>query len=176
VEPGGRDEDAQDQFNTTVSVSGIPDAVGVPNTPRMRYRARLGWANGGWSVTGFFNYRTHYYPALNAPLNVNSQCQTEGGTVGGGTLPCAITGYTNLTPPIHTFDLSIGYDTGDRPANEYLRDIGLQIVVQNLFDRFPPYAYVTGPRPGAWATGAQGGANEVGAIGRTISLILTKTW
>jgi iron complex outermembrane receptor protein len=175
-QPGAPDEDAQDPLHTTISVGGIPDAVSVPNQPRFRYRARLGWANGRWSITGFFNYRTHYWPQLNAPPNVNDQCQTAGGTIGGGTFPCAITGYTNLTPPIHTFDLSIGYDTGDRPANEYLRNIGFQIIVQNVADRHPPYAYVTGPRPGAWATGEQGGATSVGAIGRTITLSLTKTW
>jgi hypothetical protein len=174
--PGGTAEDAQDPLHTTISVSGIPDAVGVTNQPRMRYRARLGWANGTWSVTGFFNYRTHYWTNAAAPPNVNNQCQTAGGTVGGGTFPCEISDYTNLTPPIHTFDLSLGYDTGSNPANEYLRNIGVQIVVQNLFDRHPPYGYITGARPGAWATGAQGGANEVGAIGRTVSLIVTKTW
>jgi iron complex outermembrane receptor protein len=174
---GGSDEEAEDPLHTTISVGGLPDAVSVPNQPRMRYRARLGWANNtGWSVTGFFNYRTHYYTSLNAPPNVNNQCQTEGGTVGGGSLPCAISGYTNLTPPIHTVDLSFGYDTGDRPANEYLRNIGFQVIIQNLFERYPPYAYVTGPRPGAWATGEQGGATSVGATGRTVSLILTKTW
>jgi hypothetical protein len=176
AQPGGTADDAQDPLHTTISVSGIPDAVGVTNQPRMRYRARLGWANGTWSVTGFFNYRTHYWTNAAAPPNVNNQCQTAGGTIGGGTFPCEISDYTNLTPPIHTFDLSLGYDTGSNPANEYLRNIGVQIVVQNLFDRHPPYGYITGARPGAWATGAQGGANEVGAIGRTVSLIVTKTW
>jgi len=38
-----------------------------------------------------------------------------GATVGatGGTFPCALNNYTNLQPSYYTFDLSVGYDTGD---------------------------------------------------------------
>ena len=52
-------------------------------------------------------------------------------------LPCAINNYNNLQPSYYTFDLSIGYDTGDRPANEYLRNISIQLTVDNLMDRHP---------------------------------------
>jgi iron complex outermembrane recepter protein len=165
-----------DPIHTTINVVGIPLMEGVNTQPILRYRARVGWANGGWSITGFFNYRSHYWTNAAPPPNVNNQCQTEGGTVGGGTFPCAISNYVNHWPPIYSFDLSIGYDTGDRPANEYLRNIGFQLVVQNLMNKHPPWSYLTGNRPGAWATGQQGGANEINGLGRTISMILTKTW
>jgi len=42
-----------------------------------------------------------------------------GNTLGGGTFPCKIFGYTNIEPSWYTFDLSLGYDTGDKPANPY---------------------------------------------------------
>ena len=81
------------------------------------------------SVTGFLNYVGHYYNNQNAPPNVNFQCTMSGGTVGGGTLPCAISNYTGLEPSYYTFDLSFGYDTGDMPASDYLKHIGVQLVI-----------------------------------------------
>jgi hypothetical protein len=78
-------------------------------------------------------------------------------------------GYTNLVPPHYTFDLSIGYNTMDLPANEYLRNIGVQLVVQNIMDKHPPFAYLLGIRPGAWE-------NLTSGAGRWVSVILTKTW
>ena len=44
-------------------------------------------------------------------------------------------------PSYYTFDLSLGYSTGDRPANEYLRNVSIQLVVQNITDKTAPYAY-----------------------------------
>ena len=107
-----------------------------------------------------------------APPNVNSQCTVAGGTVGGGTLPCAITNYTNIAPSLYTFDLSGGYDTGDNPANDYLKHVAIQLVVQNLLDRNPPFQYRILP------LGANPAAFDIlkSDQGRTISLILTKTW
>ena len=52
-----------------------------------------------------------------------------------------MTDYTNIQPSYYTFDLSLGYDTGDRPANEYLRNISVQLVVQNIMDKIAPYEY-----------------------------------
>jgi hypothetical protein len=60
----------------------------------------------------------------------------------------------------------------DAPQNEYLRNIGVQLVVQNVTDRISAYAYRI----------ATGGGNPctcdiVNSIqGRTISLIVTKEW
>jgi iron complex outermembrane receptor protein len=158
-------------YNTTINV-GTLTMTGVESLPRFKYRARLGWANGPWSVTGFVNYESHYFHTQSLPPNVNSQCLTAGTGVPGGTLPCAITGYTNLEPSFYTFDLSLGYDTGDDPANDYLKHIGVQLVVQNLFGRRAPFEYRV----------SSGGGNPTAYdilkndMGRTISVSVTKTW
>jgi len=161
-----------DTFHTDLAqVGGIPQN-GVESLPRMRYRARLGWSNGPWSVTGFMDYNSHYFHTQTAPPNVNFQCTTTGGTTPGGTLPCLISNYTNIQPSQYTFDLSMGYDTGDDPVNDYLKHIGIQVVIQNIMDKAPAFQY---------RTQAQGGNPAAYDIlksytGRTISLILTKTW
>jgi hypothetical protein len=162
-----------DQFHTTLqAVGGIAQNGVLSSAPRMRYRARLGWTNGPWSVTGFMDYTSHFFHTQSAPANVNFQCVAAGGTVGGGTFPCAISNYTNLEPSQYTFDLSLGYDTGDTPANDYLKHLGIQLVIQNLLDRQPAFEYRT----------STGGGNPAAFDilksdqGRTVSLILTKTW
>jgi hypothetical protein len=84
----------------------------------------------------------------------------------------AIQGYTNIISSYYFFDLSLGYNTLDGPANEYLRNIGVQLVVQNIFDRQAAYGYRI----------ATGGGNPctcdiINSLqGRTISLIVTKEW
>jgi outer membrane receptor protein involved in Fe transport len=162
----------QDQFHLDLSPVGGLAQNGVETFPRMHYRARLGWSNGPWSLTGFMNYDSHYFHAQNAPPNVNSQCTTAGGIIGGGSLPCAINNYTNIEPSYYTFDLSAGYDTGDDPANDYLKHIGIQLVVQNLMDRDPAFGYRIA------AVGGNPAAFDIlkSIQGRTISVILTKTW
>ncbi len=159
----------QDAFHTTIGSVGGIEQEGVPSMPRMRYRARAGWSNGTWNFTAFVDYRSHYFHTNAAPPNVNFQCVTPGGTVGGGEEPCAIMGYTNIVPSHYTVDLSLGYETGDAPANEYLRNIGVQVVVQNVMDKHPAFAFATGIRPGAWE-------NLTSGAGRWVSLIVTKTW
>jgi len=161
-----------DSFHTTLSPVGNVLQQGVESLPRMHYRARLGWSNGPFSITGFVNYDSHFYHTQSAPPNVNGQCVATGGSIGGGTFPCAIEGYSNLMPSSYLFDLSMGYDTGDSPANQYLRNIGVQLVIQNIFDKHPAYEYRI----------STGGGNPAAYdilksdVGRTISLILTKTW
>jgi outer membrane receptor protein involved in Fe transport len=159
-------------FNVTVGVAGLNQSIGVESRPRMKYRARLGWANGPWSVTGFMNYESHFFHTQGAPPNVNNQCVAAGSSAPGGTFPCAITGYTNIEPPWYTFDLSLGYDTGDDPANDYLKHIGIQLIVQNILDKHADFMYRI----------ASGGGNPCACdllrsnAGRQISIILTKTW
>jgi outer membrane receptor protein involved in Fe transport len=160
-----------DDFHTDAGTVGGVAQVGVPTTPRMRYRGRLGWSNGPWAVTGFVNYVSHYFNTQNAPPNVNLQCLTPGGTVGGGTFPCAINGYTGLEPSYYTFDLSIGYNTGEMPANDYLKNIGIQFIVQNVMNKLPPFEYqiAAGSTPTAFDVSKSD-------LGRTFGLVLTKTW
>ena len=60
----------------------------------------------------------------------------------------------------------------DMPANEYLRNIGVQLIVQNVMDRHAAYGYRI----------STGGGNPctcdllTSNIGRQISIIVTKAW
>jgi hypothetical protein len=118
------------------------------------------------------DYQSHFFHAQNVPPNVNFQCGTVGGTIGGGTFPCAISNYNNLVPSYYTFDLSFGYNTGDDPVDIYLKHIGLQLVVQNIMNRHPPFEYRIAVNGGAAATYDITKSDQ----GRTIGVILTKTW
>ena len=160
-----------DSFHTVVD-NGTQVFTGVETLPRLRYRARLGWSNGPWSLTGFMDYQSHFFHTQSNPPNVNNACQTAGGVQPGGTFPCLVTGYTNIEPSWLTFDLSIGYDTGDDPANDYLKHLGIQLVVSNLMDKHPAFEYRIGTGGGNPAAMDILKPNK----GRTISLILTKTW
>jgi outer membrane receptor protein involved in Fe transport len=162
----------QDQFHTNLGDVGGVLQNGVESLPRVHYRARLGWSNGPWSVTGFMDYQSHFFHTQNAPPNVNFQCVATGGTVGGGSFPCAFSNYTNLEPSYYTFDLSLGYDTGDTPANNYLKNIGVQLVVQNILDKHPPFEYRVSSQAGSPVAFDLLKSDQ----GRTITLILTKTW
>jgi hypothetical protein len=85
----------------------------------MIYRARLGWSNRPYSVSGFVNNISHFFPTWPVPPNVNFQCTAAGGTTPGGSFPCAINNWSNIEPAWYTFDLSVGHNTGDMPANDY---------------------------------------------------------
>lgn len=161
-----------DVFHTTIGTLNGIQQVGVETTPRVRARARLGWADGPFSVTGFVNYTSHFFNTQNAPPNVNFACTTSGGTIGGGTLPCAISNYTDIEPPYYTFDLSFGYNTGDVPANDYLKHVSIQLVIQNVLNKLPAFEYRIG-------TGGGNPANfdiTESDQGRTFGVVLTKTW
>jgi hypothetical protein len=151
--------------------NGVTGIAGI-GTNRMRYRARLGWSNGPWSLTGFMDYSSHYFHTQNAPPQVNFQCAAAGGTVPGGTFPCLISNYSNIQPSLYTFDLSLGYDTGDDPVNDYLKHIGVQLVVQNITDKTPAFQYrisTGGGNPATFDILKNYG-------GRSLSIIVTKTW
>ena len=60
-----------DLFHQNIQGAGGIAQNGVETLPRMNYRARLGWSNGPWSVTGFMNYISHYYPRMAR----SAQCQ-----------------------------------------------------------------------------------------------------
>ena len=174
--PGAPGSVITDAFHTTLNSGEVNEVHGVETGPRMVYRARLGWSNGPWSVTGFMDYQAHYFHSQTAPPDVNGNfCASNGyldaqGT--GGTFPCNIQGYTNLQPSYYTFDLSVGYNTMDTPANPYLRNIGIQVVIQNIMDKHSPFEYRI----------STGGGNPTAYdllksnIGRTTSIILTKQW
>jgi iron complex outermembrane receptor protein len=153
-------------------VGGIAQDGVVSPRPRDRIRTRVGWSNASWTVTGFMNYEGHFYHTQGAPPNVNFQCLAAGGTIGGGSLPCAINNYNNIEPSYITFDLSLGYDTGDDPANDYLKHIGIQLTVDNLLDKQPPFEYrisTGGGNPSAFDI-------LKNIYGRVIGVRVTKTW
>jgi iron complex outermembrane receptor protein len=193
VVPGSPGSIVQDNFHTTLNNGQINEVQGVPAIPLLRYRARLGWSNGPWSVTGFMDYVSHYFHTQSPPPDVQGYnisydangnpiasvsapiCATNGGLDAGGAggaSPCTIQGYSNIEPSWYTFDLSFGYNTMDTPSNEYLRNIGLQVVINNIMDRRSPFEYRI----------STGGGNPVAMDilknnqGRVISFILTKQW
>ncbi len=174
--PGAAGSVIQDLFHTTLNAGQVNEVRGVPMSPSLRYRARLGWSNGSWNVTGFMDYVSHFYSPEQAPPDVNGNfCASNGGldaSGNGGTYPCAITGYTNILPSYYTFDLSIGYDTMDAPANEYLRNIGVQLVIQNIMARHGSYGYFASTSGGNPCTCDRAKNLQ----GRTISVIVTKQW
>jgi outer membrane receptor protein involved in Fe transport len=88
-------------------------------------------------------------------------------------IPIQITNYANIVPSHYTVDLAVSYDMGDQPENEYLRNISLQLVVNNVTNKRPPFAYKA-------STSGSGGSAFWGLVDspiqRQISLTITKTW
>jgi outer membrane receptor protein involved in Fe transport len=138
----------------------------------MLYRARLGWSDGPWTVTGFMNYSAHYFQTWPVPPNVNNQCLAAGGSLPGGTFPCAISNFSNIEPAWYTFDLSFGYNTGDIPANDYLKNVTVQLTIQNLFNRLSPFEY----GPSTSTRNVSGYDILRPNTGRIIGVTLVKNW
>jgi iron complex outermembrane recepter protein len=160
------------------AANGVPqDGVALGTTgnagaPRLSYRARLGWSDGPYSVTGFLNYSSHYYQGWGVPPNVNFACAAAGGSVAGGTFPCAISAFRNIEPSFVTFDLSMGYNTGDLPALIYLKNVTVQLVVQNVLGIHSPFEYGPTTSVRNFAAYDVNRPNQ----GRVIGLTLVKNW
>jgi iron complex outermembrane receptor protein len=159
-----------DGYHFNSSAIGGLAVNGIETAPRMYYRGRLGWSDGPWSVIGFVDYVSHYFSSQASPPDVNFQCLSAGGSTPGGTFPCAISNYTGLAPSQYLFDLSLGYDTGENPANSYLKHLVINLVVNNIFDRSPPFQYGVGAH--TLTAYDQMKTDQ----GRTFTLTLTKTW
>ncbi|MDE2477140.1 MAG: TonB-dependent receptor plug domain-containing protein [Alphaproteobacteria bacterium] len=167
---GGKIIDTLDQ--NIASVGGLAQN-GVETLPRMIWRARAGWSDGPVSFTVFWNHQGHYFEThTSAPPNVNFQCTTSGGTLGGGSMPCAISNFSYIQPAFDTFDLSFGYNTGDMPANDYLKRITLQLTVNNLMGMHAPFEY----GPNASTRNPSGFSLLAPDYGRVIGLTLVKNW
>ena len=69
-----------------------------------------------------------------------------------------------------TLDLSLGYNTGDVPANDYLKHLSIQLVVNNFMNKKPNFAY--------YVTAATVEAFEQrnDPAQRVVSLNITKVW
>ncbi|MDE2476003.1 MAG: hypothetical protein KGO48_13200, partial [Alphaproteobacteria bacterium] len=161
-----------DNLHQDVTPAGGILQNGVETTPRMQWRARLGWSDGPFTVTGFMNYQSHYFAPFAVPTNVNFQCTSPGGNVGGGTFPCAISNFTNYQPNFITFDLSLGYNTGDLPANDYLKHIGLTLTINDLLGKHSDFAY------GPINVNRNASAYDImrSDVGRVVGLTLVKNW
>jgi outer membrane receptor protein involved in Fe transport len=71
------------------------------------------------------------------------------------------------------FDITFGYQTGDTPANPYLRNVAIQMGVTNLLDKAPPM----GVHPlRSRGTGVSAYDRLYPDVGRELSLTLTKQW
>jgi hypothetical protein len=162
-----------DGYHTDLNtLNGVTQLGVVQPRPRARSRSQIGWTKGQWDATLFMNYDGHFYHTQGAPPNVNNGCLIAGGTIGGGSQPCAIQGYTNVEPSYYTFDLSLGYNTGEDPANDYLRNIGINLTIDNIMDREPAFEYrisTGGGNPSAFDI-------LKNIYGRVVGVRLTKTW
>jgi len=154
---------------------------------RFRYRANLGWNGGphdGWSVDGFMNFFPHFN--LNGGA-LPPECLLQ------GQIACNASGmpqyaqYTlqyptlsNFVPGSYTFDLSVRYNTGDAPANTYLKNINIALAVNNILDKRPLFQYAVSDTPiyAFFSPPQRGGAGfgGIGADQRMVVLTITKTW
>ena len=149
------------QNKTTFAAGATPvnlfNVGGQTQGVRFRYRGRLGWAEDGWSLTGFVNYQSHYYSTQPLPP---------------AAFLATFPNYSDRQPAFYTFDASAGYNLGNDPANDYLKNIGVQFVVTNVTNRLPPFMYrvaTTGGNPAAFDI-------SLSPLGRVWTLILSKTW
>ena len=146
-----------------------------------RVRYRLGWSDDTWSVTTFANYYGH--GAGGAILGVNTNgtnlipgCFYQPGFAAGGCYPGSQyfgpeNVFPNYSPAVVFMDLSFGYQTGEKPANEYLRNIALQFTINNVLDKKPPF------QVGARGNGSiRAFDNTFIDLQRTFTLTITKTW
>jgi outer membrane receptor protein involved in Fe transport len=127
------------------------------------------------SVTGFVNYFGHKLP-FDDILNVPPRCYWAQGFNAGSCYagspwnPVPSARFQHMLPSVYLFDLALGYNTGDMPANSYLKNLQLQLVVNNVFDKPSPFTYHD--RGGDFAAFDM----FYGELQRVISITVTKTW
>ena len=139
---------------------------GETRAARFTYRARLGVTQGPYALSGFVNYQSHYFTTQAYP----PQCFITGPICYPGAQQ--VPNYSNFVPSFYTIDMTASYDTGDMPANEYLKNLRLQLVINNLTNRQPPFAYRVASNGGS---SAYDGSN-FSPFGRLWSVTVTKTW
>lgn len=143
-------------------------------------RYRLGWADGPWNATMFVNYRGHQ--AVNTDGNqVILPCYYAQGFTAGSCYPGSpyygpFAVYPNLVPATVTFDLTFGYQTGAMPANRYLQNIGIQVTVNDVLNKAPPFEVGSrGLRRGT-VRDLQAFSRLWSDRQRTVSIAVTKAW
>ena len=159
-------------------------ATGLNSGGRLNYRVRLGWtepAPSAWSVTLFMNYKAHW--GSNEVDDTTSRTAPPACFLIGNT-PCNASGlpqfaqYTQQFPSITlyqpawiTFDLSVGYNLGDRPANDYLKNVAFYLAINDINDKAPTF-YYNGVGKQANAYNGQ----MADPMQRVVSLAITKKW
>jgi hypothetical protein len=139
-----------------------------------RVRARLGWTDGTFSITGFANYRGHSAVVTDF---VPPDCYWKtgfgpGSCYAGSPFFGPYTTFPSLSPSTYLFDLSLGYQTGDTPANAYLKNLSLQVAINNILNRAPPFRYGSRSR----GRDIRAYDNNYSDVQRTVSVMLTKVW
>ena len=134
------------------------DTNGQPLAFRLTYRAHLGWNLDGFSATWFIDYTSHVSSSNPFPP---------------AAFLAKFPNYSNKLPANFLFDLALGYNTGDIPANTYLKNLNVQLVVNNVLNRDPPFSYnISNPTNGV--------VGYLPALyspsGRTLALTVTKSW
>ncbi len=167
----------------------------VPGTPvidffkgqdsggKLNYRARLGWAGGpdsAYSVTLFMNYFAHTgnedqggnYPALppGCFMAGSPTCASYDPQFAQYTQQYPL--LTNYEPSFITWDISFGYTTGESPENDYLKNVAVQLTINDLTDRKPEFAYIISSHGGSPRAFNQ----MQDPTQRVVSLVITKNW
>jgi hypothetical protein len=150
---------------------------------QLRYRGRLGWSGtqgvaDGFSVVGFVNFFPH--SAIVGDRGTPPQCYWAAGFSAGSCYAGSpywgpYAQFPNFSPGLYTFDVSLGYQTGTKPANPYLQNINFQFTVNDLLNKAPPFAFETqsGRGTAAFITGT--GA-YISPLQRYISFSIVKSW
>jgi len=145
-----------------------------------RVRYRLGWTDGTWNASLFANYKGHTTDSGGANLNLPNCYWAPGfgpGSCYAGSpyyaqVPGSPSVYYDGAPSHVEFDLNVGYNTGETPANPYLQNMTFTLNVANVLDRKPPFQFAS-----------RGQAREIRAydnrwneLQRTVSVTVTKNW
>lgn len=142
-----------------------------------KVRYRVGWADGGWNVTTFFNYYGHSAQDVNGIILLPKCFYAVG--FGPGSCYPGSPYYGPLDEfPLHSpanvlVDLTVGYNTGTTPTNAYLQNITVQLGVTNLLDKNPPL----GVHPlRSRGTGVAAYDRNYPDLKREVSLTIVKAW
>jgi outer membrane receptor protein involved in Fe transport len=142
-------------------------------------RYRMGWTDGTWNFTSFFNYRGHgqqdEYGSLVLPSCFYARSAAASACYPGSPHygPFANDIYPIVSPATVLVDITFGYNTGDMPTNPYLRNIQVQFGVTNLLDKTPPL----GVRPlRSRGTGVSAYDRTYSDLQREVSMTITKQW
>ncbi len=127
--------------------------------PVWTMRSRLGWATGAYSFTLFWNHTSHFQSEQPLPP---------------AQYLAVFPNYSDKEPAFDSFDLVLGYNTGDQPANVYLKNIGLTLNINDLLDKHASFEYNIAS--GGNSAVAFVNSSSESYIGRFISIAIEKRW